>query len=174
MKTLYLLPCTCGKKIEVDAGQAGLNVRCSCGAEVNVPTMRGIAQLERSEPRTLPAAKPGAEWGRRQGLIFLGMVIMLAASLGGLYVWWNYFPHLNPWTDEDAAKIRAPVAELTLEQSWELWKQLRQGPEAQHQIDWMPTFLNREERCWVWFEVLGGVFALGAAVSVAGLCSKKR
>ncbi|HEV3005920.1 MAG TPA: hypothetical protein VGX78_15745 [Pirellulales bacterium] len=172
MKSMYLLPCTCGKKIEVDAGQAGLSVRCSCGVDVPVPTMRGLALLERTEPRTLPSEGPSTDWGRSQGLVFLGLVIMLAASLGGLYVWWVR-PVLLPWTDEAVATVRAPVAELSLERSWELWKQLRQGPDAQHDIPWMPDFLVAERRSWVWLEVLGGVLLVGAAVAVAGLCTGK-
>ncbi|HEV3023910.1 MAG TPA: hypothetical protein VGX76_15650, partial [Pirellulales bacterium] len=170
---LYLLPCTCGKKIEVDAGQAGLSVRCSCGADVPVPTMRGLALLERTEPRILPSEGPSTDWGRRQGLIFLGLVIMLAASLGGLYVWWVR-PILRPWTDEAGAMVRAPVVELNLEKSWELWKQLRQGPDAQHNIGGgMEEFLMAERRSWVWLEVLGGVLLVGAVVVVAGLFTRK-
>src|SRR5678815_2344165 len=45
----YLLPCACGQQISVSAAQAGESLRCSCGAMVEVPTMRGLRELERVE-----------------------------------------------------------------------------------------------------------------------------
>ncbi len=79
--TLYYLPCSCGKKIEVDAGQAGLSVRCQCGADLTVPTMRGLKQLEPVEaPSEVVAAETQqANWGARQGVVFLGLVVLLGA-----------------------------------------------------------------------------------------------
>ena len=41
----YLLPCKCGKSVEVEPGQAGQTVVCGCGEELLVPTMLQIKAL---------------------------------------------------------------------------------------------------------------------------------
>src|SRR5487761_135342 len=81
MQTRYLLPCRCGKKIEVDAHQSGLVVRCACGAQQPVPTLRGLAVLERTEAASLPSAPAASGWGPRQGLVFLGLVVIALSLL---------------------------------------------------------------------------------------------
>src|ERR1041384_5370156 len=84
-----LLPCSCGKKIEIEISQAGLLVDCpACGRQVQAPTMRGFRELERVELPETSAAR-GGEWGTRQGLIFLGLTILAIGLLGAGYVWWT-------------------------------------------------------------------------------------
>ena len=41
----YLLPCKCGKSVEVEPGQAGQTVVCGCGEKLLVPTMLQIKAL---------------------------------------------------------------------------------------------------------------------------------
>ena len=75
----YLLPCECGQKLPVNSTQAGERVRCTCGRELDVPTLRSLQALERRDDA---AAKPElAPWGWRQGLAFLGASIFVLASL---------------------------------------------------------------------------------------------
>ncbi|MBX3415712.1 MAG: hypothetical protein KF708_23710 [Pirellulales bacterium] len=73
MKLAYLLPCTCGQKIEVDSTKAGLTVTCTCGKTLDVPTMRHLGDLERvgSAPRA------ATSWGPRQGYTLLGALVLL-------------------------------------------------------------------------------------------------
>src|SRR4051812_34483923 len=77
----YLLPCACGQQISVSAAQAGESLRCSCGAIVEVPTMRGLRDLERLEPKE---PVPGDRWGDRQrlalGLLVAALVLWGAAG----------------------------------------------------------------------------------------------
>lgn len=67
----YLLPCTCGRKTPVSTRHAGQTIRCQCGAELEVPTLRGLAELERAEPdgRTTRDA-----WENRHRVIFAFVV----------------------------------------------------------------------------------------------------
>ena len=73
MEGRYLLPCSCGQEIPVEPRQAGQEIRCDCGASLEVPTMLGMAALEKapSEPSHTP---PSAPWGIRQGIVLLGTV----------------------------------------------------------------------------------------------------
>lgn len=41
----YLLTCSCGRKLAVSKTQAGESIRCECGEQVTVPTLRGFADL---------------------------------------------------------------------------------------------------------------------------------
>jgi hypothetical protein len=72
----YLLPCSCGQKLPVSVRHAGHMIRCACGAQLEVPTLRGLRQLEPAEAR--PQA--GRTWGGRQQLAFV-LATVAGASL---------------------------------------------------------------------------------------------
>lgn len=169
MATNYLLPCTCGKKIEVDSGQAGLNVRCACGAELSVPTMRGLAALERVEaaPRA-SAAAPASTWGPRQGLMFLGSAVLVAAALAAFYFWWRMppAPSLDPQYQEFN---RAFIDEKSPEELMEFWQECRAGiaqPMWEMQLD---AYDQIVEVLMQWEMLIGGVAALGLVLIIIGL-----
>ena len=87
----YLLPCSCGQSIVVEASQAGQMVACSCGRSQEAPTMRGIRALEPAAQANAREAKPGqpAAWSPVQGGLFvLGILIAMAgiAAAG----WYGY------------------------------------------------------------------------------------
>lgn len=91
----YLLPCEqCGRQHEVDTGRAGEKLRCSCGRELEIPSLRGLRALERAAApaestttSTTAAASRGkvrpAELARRiicvLGLIALALGLTVAA-----------------------------------------------------------------------------------------------
>ncbi len=172
MKTLYLLPYSCGKKIEVDGGQAGLTARCSCGAEVPVPTMRGLATLERVEPRALPSQRPRADWGTRQGIIFLGLVIIFAASIGGAYTWYTT-PWEKPELVDDFREIdRGLVEKLTLEELWVSWHTYQIPLDERGEEPHMAAFLYLEAEGGRKLKIWGGVLVFWLVVAALGLCVK--
>ena len=72
----YLLPCSCGQKVPVSARHAGQTVRCTCGAELDVPTLRGLRELETAGSPTVSARRA---WGNRQRVVFLLAVASLVA-----------------------------------------------------------------------------------------------
>ena len=120
MEGRYLLPCSCGQKIPVEPRQAGQEIRCDCGASLEVPTMLGMAALEKapSEPSHTP---PSAPWGIRQGIVLLGTVIVLLAL--GMVI-----PlHLTRPALPTAEMIRQRTQTLSPFQSWRHWHVLRAG-----------------------------------------------
>lgn len=81
----YLLPCSCGEQSIVSTAQAGGTIRCACGAELHVPTMRGLRELEPLERTS--AAGPAATWDDQHRVAFLlalGAVTCLAVAI---YLW---------------------------------------------------------------------------------------
>ena len=54
----YLLPCSCGRSVTVEASQAGRQVHCDCGISLEVPTMLELARLERAKEAAAPPTGP--------------------------------------------------------------------------------------------------------------------
>lgn len=87
MKAVYLLPCSCGKKVRVDAGQAGAKVDCECGQQLAVPTFRALRALEVDAAPATAAARGSqpAGWNAVRGILFsFGLLItVVAVGVGG-------------------------------------------------------------------------------------------
>ncbi len=88
MRAKYLLPCICGQEIPVEATQAGQQVRCLCGVELEVPTLLNLTRLKPAEPPAAAAAPRRARsaWGPRQRVMLVGLAIMV---VGALWVGWE-------------------------------------------------------------------------------------
>jgi hypothetical protein len=164
--TKYLVPCTCGKSVAVDASQAGLQIRCECGNELDVPTMRGLRQLPTAEagPADASAQRAGA-WGPRQGMMFLGGVIALIGGLVAAAVY-SARPQIN--VQVNRAALQADNDALTLEQSWYLWQHLRQGLD-QFTLTETPEFQKNHATYRLRLGLALGAVALGVLLAVAGL-----
>lgn len=92
MKTVYLLPCGCGRQTEVEAGQAGSEVQCACGKSLSVPSVRGLRDLEKVEKAGPQAARAQQPWSTWRGTTFsLGLVVMAIAlgfvAVNGYWFW---------------------------------------------------------------------------------------
>jgi len=150
VRTKYLLPCSCGEEVRVDARQAGQEIRCRCGAMLDVPAMRGLAQLtpagpepDRGQPaptgQTPPApqatrAPRGASvrrrssaWGPRQKRIFLGAVIAVAGLVMAA-IFYLFRPQLV------ATEKLQPI------QMWHLWRDLSHG--IDQRPEWEEVYLE--------------------------------
>jgi hypothetical protein len=91
MKTTYLLPCQCGERFQVDASESGLVMTCRCGARLEVPTMRGLAKLEKV---VVEDAAPGSTWGgSHRGMVIGALVLLLGL---GASIWWTAKPIPKP------------------------------------------------------------------------------
>jgi hypothetical protein len=175
MTTYYLLPCSCGKKTEVDSGQAGLNLRCSCGAELAVPTMRGLNQLERAaEPPAgrRPVASPQSRWGARQALIFLGLVILLGVLPPAVLVWYTYPPRPQ-LVDNFQEMNRDDIDRMALLQTWELWKGLRKDFADETEMPLMQVYQVLEKAARTRATIVATIGGIGLLLIVAGLLVKK-
>jgi hypothetical protein len=122
MKTVYLLPCACGQKLPVDAGQAGTKVPCTCGKLVTVPTFRGLRDLEIEAPASLPAGAPRPKaWSATRGLLFSAGLLVTVVSM----ILLAYFGYMYSvvWDGGEAFKLahiedfRNGVEVLTPEQA---------------------------------------------------------
>lgn len=84
----YRLPCTkddCGGSTVVDVSQAGLSVPCpQCGTSLEVPTIRGLAQLERVATEEPEHAQ--RKWGLPQSLMTIGAVILVGFAVLGAWL----------------------------------------------------------------------------------------
>lgn len=157
--TRYLLECRCGKSLAVDAGQAGRSVRCECGAALDVPPMRQLVHL----PSADAAADQRPLWTARQGLVFLGLVILVGAATFCGYLAWKY-PQL------DEVQIRREVDDLTLSEAWRNWLAYYGGVFAQSTVD-ATAVLEERKSINTWLVVGLSVAGAGAAIVVAGLAS---
>jgi hypothetical protein len=130
MKTEYLLPCQCGQKLTVDRSQAGLAVRCEhCGAEVAIPTLRGLDKLERAAPEETDTS---GEWSTRQGLLFLGATITTLALAASAFIWLArpIFPQEYHDALIEAAGSTVDLDQMPLSQTFAVWKELQQPPDV--------------------------------------------
>jgi hypothetical protein len=166
----YLLTCGCGKTVPVEIGQAGGRVACSCGTQLDVPTLRQLRQLPQA---TLEQKPSSGSWGTRQGWIAASLIVVAALLAWSAWSWWtgpaqpkfvaaDYMAsvdkHLKEWTPADSWKrwieFYRPLAERGLP-----FFQASNAADIQRQIA-HGRFLRR----MLWS--VAGIFA-GAAVAVA-------
>jgi hypothetical protein len=117
MKAVYLLPCSCGKKVPVDAGQAGAKVTCECGQQLAVPTFRALRNLEQEKPVEAAAAGAtagkGSEWNPVRGIMFsFGLLLSLIAAVlvcYHLYTYWVVSDGGEAWKQEHLRQMQEGV-----------------------------------------------------------------
>ncbi len=113
----YLLPCACGNSVPVDIGQAGGRVVCSCGTQLDVPTLRQLRHLPRETVGE--KGKPAGSWGSRQGIITASLIVAAALLAWGAWIWWTgpVIPTFDPATRQCAVEeqIKTPAG------AWEAW-----------------------------------------------------
>lgn len=173
MKTSYLLPCSCGKDVPVAANQSGLPVRCECGTELTVPALRGLAGLRRIETdEPLAAADTSASWGPRQGVVFLGLVILIGSLLASLLLWYGRpRPPIPPTFDE---WNQSDVDQRTPEELLDLWDILREGPADPEWASHTASYLYAERQFHNWLILVLGVAGLGMVLVLGGLLTRPR
>ncbi|MEE3372881.1 MAG: hypothetical protein VX346_26345 [Planctomycetota bacterium] len=84
MPQQYLMPCDCGAKITVTASQAGDQLVCECGKNLDVPSFTELQQLE---PATDPIDAPDHKrrsWSRLQALLFTCGLLTAVVASGGI------------------------------------------------------------------------------------------
>ena len=158
----------------VDVSQAGQTIRCQCGANLEIPTLRAL--------RALPTAKATAEstattggWSRQRGKVFA--VGLLAATLGlvaaALLVPMRLSIDTRPPDFDAAAEAHSAIEAMTLDQTWDVWREARdQGlppytPPPHVQVKryaWQLNFLIGLAA----LIVVGGIGAAIAAVATRG------
>ena len=170
MSTVYLLSCSCGQQLEVDAGQAGAELTCVCGKKVVVPTVRGLKQLplKAGQAEHRQAAVPG--WPVWKGAVFsLGLLLAVAALL---FTAWNarMFWMTRRLADPEALAIAnewAQIDSLTPEDTLQFFRQeANQGLGEQSPTYWAAIDEAHENaRQWMVLGVMvAGIGLLAAAM----------
>lgn len=176
MNPIYLLPCHCGRKIQVQARHAGVIVTCDCGASLEVPTLLGLRALEQVEVQVQPKT-PKTAWSTGHRIIFLGLIVILAAVVVG--VWLFTARPTDPYANFTPEQMREATEKLTPVQSWRLWQMLdkskldgRKRPaelffadqQAQYRVYW-----------WLLALIAGtGLVLIAAGIIVVNLRKKRR
>jgi hypothetical protein len=118
----YLLSCHCGATIPVEAGQAGGKVVCaSCGAGLDVPTLRKLRHL----PQAAIETEPGPfQWSARKGIATAGL--MLAAILAVVALGIRFFEPAIPVFDPEVRmqNIDEALEKLSPAQGFQMWVDL--------------------------------------------------
>jgi hypothetical protein len=118
---MYLLPCSCGRKIPVEPRQAGESVGCACGETVAVPTLLALSRLEMApSPDEKPAAAP---WGLPQRMVLFGAVLLpVAAIAAGLLYRSRPTP---PAQNVNLESVQQRVRGLSAVRSMQFWYALQ-------------------------------------------------
>jgi hypothetical protein len=158
----YLLPCTqCDRKHAVTTGQAGGQVRCECGAAIDVPTVRGLRELVEVHEATAQRRT----WSTRSSVVFLGAVI----TLGGLAL--AGFLHVRAAQVRPHGSFADDIRTMSPRDTWELWSSFlrhgigwnrNQGPEQ------LKAIKDYEElKRWEW--IAFGLAGAGVLLIILGL-----
>lgn len=124
MSAKYLLPCPCGGQTVVEPRQAGQTITCSCGASLPVPTLLGMTALEPA-PVEPVAESPHSTWGVKHRLRLVGTVLLLAALVGGI---WLYIERpVSRYNMIDPERIQQMAAKLSPLEAWNVWEIMKQG-----------------------------------------------
>jgi len=138
----------------IHASQAGERVRCTCGADLEVPTMREIASLEQERAGPV-ASRPAARWGIRQRVLLAGAVLTLAGVLLGAV---RYY--LRP--------VQMEVADYPPWMALNLWVVLQQGVDRPpHPLE---IAFERQVRIYhQWMGVAAALVVLGLLTTASSL-----
>lgn len=138
MSVKYLLPCSCGEKIVIDVGKAGRTIRCQCGRQVEVPTLREIKKLRQFQQQPLDLA---SEWSPRRAAALAGAMMAIVAGLSAGWLWLNRpvspqgeinsqirdrLEHLEDWSYDRMRKVDNKVANMTVAEIHGDWHQQRE------------------------------------------------
>lgn len=171
----HLLPCTCGRKVSIEVGQAGGTVVCECGVQLDVPTMRQIRELEPAPSEESPSHVRTDDWNARKGVILLGLVIaVLSAGLGAYFL--TTKPKLPTYHLETAIDgLRKEIDAYSPADTWYVWKVLilKNGlteiPKMSHHVVIEVRAVRQQ------YVVIALVAAgCGLAISIVGLLWKPR
>lgn len=140
----YLLPCPCGQKLPVDASQAGLHIRCTCGTELHVPTLRGLTALERASAggARVTGARTGT-WGPKQAVAFLGLSMVTVAVAAAAVLWLTYpKPPVYP-----RAVVEEYLSTLSVQELFEYSAKIRMGQPINESLPELTAFAVQNMAC---------------------------
>jgi hypothetical protein len=124
--TRYLLPCECGESLPVEKTQAGQSIVCKCGRSVDIPSLRGLRELEVCEAAPQAVARPS--WTPTKGTFFAGGIILaivgtFVAAYG--FTMRSFVNTAAPPQEQIDAWVQE-IDDWNASQMWSFWTQARQ------------------------------------------------
>ena len=173
MTRCYLLPCSCGRELSVQPPQAGEQIRCTCGASLQVPTMLEMKQLVPVPDEAEPLGqRPAAAWGARQGMFFGGVVVLAVSLVLGIVV--VATRPVPPEKIVDPGFIRQETQKLTPMQAWRIWGTLRTAGLDRSIGEARRQYAERVLQYRGWIAVVVIVALAGVALIVLPVVIRKR
>jgi hypothetical protein len=177
MSVQYLLPCSCGQKVRVEAAQAGGQATCGCGKSLTVPTLRALKQLEVAQPDEAAARRAArGGWSPLQGALFSIGIVVACVSLIVLAYNLRDFLGASTWTEDQTPLVNQLEAEtidqFSLLESVEAYQQLRDaglGVEAPPVWVIARQVVERKKTIMLWS---GGIALAGIVAAVTALFIK--
>ena len=180
----HLLTCRCGRKIAVSRSQAGQELSCECGQRLQVPTLRGFAELPIAPSETLPA-KPYATafpanserkaWGGWRGTIMAISVALLVISTLPcayfLYTRWRIDTSYGMEEEITAGNNNydlVPMENLMVD--WSNFERSGLGPKNKPRFYWMKIAARENEV----LALITGTVATLSAVTAIGMWASAR
>ena len=159
----YLVPCTCGETLEVEPSQAGLSVTCACGASTEMPTLMGLRQYPRADGQAAPSKT--STWGPRQGLMALGVILMVSS---GVLMLQSYRggPVEPRFESMDYEAVRSQASRMTLEQARHEWNELPRELDGEPHPYWS-QYARATRNFRLWMISVGAVTVVGLILVVA-------
>ncbi len=158
----YLLPCECGKNVLIDVSQAGQQIPCECGQLVEVPTLRGVRELERSDEPVVDS-RASTEWDTTRGMLFAGSLLLFV--IGGAVSYFGYeglaiTPNATHEVEREA--FTAVIDDMTVVDGYEMWKEMKEhglGPRGANPFVNVRAFRSGRQQA----------LTVGIAICVIGL-----
>jgi hypothetical protein len=166
----YLLPCSCGQKLAVSVRQAGQSVRCTCGASLEVPTLRGLRELH---PADVQAAARARAWGDRHRVAFVLIALSLGACAVAGYLWIAIPPSPEPQQLIDVDE-NTPIGTV-----YAVYQDLQRGLDVEPPgLNYLERALSERREMMLWGArialALAGCGTIAAVVVLLSAAARKR
>jgi hypothetical protein len=162
----YLLACKCGKTTPVEVGQAGGQVVCECGEQLDVPTLRQLRHLPQVQATAAPSRRAGREWSVRKGVIAASL---LSVALVTAILAWSRWTEPTIPTFDPAIHTKGVDERLRTQspaQAWEWWIEYYK-PLAQRGF---PVFQSPNEAA-IQYQINRSRFLQKTLLAVAGIAA---
>ncbi|MCA9122820.1 MAG: hypothetical protein H6822_36710 [Planctomycetaceae bacterium] len=167
----YLLPCECGKGIAVDIKQAGQQIACECGKVLEVPTLRGVLDLE-PVPEATTQLPPASVWNPARGMTFAGSFALVV--IGAVVA---FFGNAGLRSAPDISRevelesFDKTIDDMTLGEVYSAWKGIREhglGARGENVFVNIRAFRAEKKRVLWLGALLCAVGAAGVVVATLG------
>jgi len=173
MSPKYALRCTCSNAIPVQVPQAGGTVACeACGTVLEVPKLRELRKLDEIQTAE---TRPRGTWSGLQGALFVSGLLALVIAAGASYYTFDYrqiFEVTPP--DPSAIQITDDMKDISLVDSWQLWKQFENLKIDSRPIPFHVFARTQVQRLDRWLSVFGVLAVAGIISMLASVFSRPR